>query len=214
MAPVATKIKFCGITSLEDAELCAGHGAWALGLIFVPSSPRRVKQADAAQIAAAMRRRVELAGVFQNAHLDHVVETVNAYELTLVQLHGDEGPSFCSEVARRTGAKIIKAARIAHREDVVALGAFRTNYHLMDGPGNGEPFEWELVNARRGARPPLIVAGGLTAENVGDAIASIYNPFAVDVASGIEREPGVKDPEKVAAFASAVAVADEAEVPA
>jgi len=207
---MATKIKFCGITSLEDAELCVEHGAWALGLIFVPRSPRRVKQADAAQIAGAMRRRVELAGVFENSALDHVVRTIEAFELTLVQLHGDEGPSFCNEVARRTGAKIIKAGRIAQRSDVVALGAFRTSFHLFDGPGNGQPFDWELVKSRRGARPPLIVAGGLTPDNVADAITSIYNPFAVDVASGIEARPGVKDPEKVAAFAAAVAGAEVA----
>ena len=212
MAFVAVKVKFCGITSLDDAELCAGHGAWALGLIFVPASPRRVKQADAARISAAMKRRVELAGVFQNSALDHVVRTVDAFGLTLVQLHGDEGPSFCAEVQRRTGSRVIKAARIGHRSDVVAMGAFRTDFHLFDGPGNGQPFEWELVKARRGARPPLIVAGGLTSENVGAAIDAIYNPYAVDVASGIERdgEPGVKDPEKVAAFAEAVSRAEVA----
>jgi phosphoribosylanthranilate isomerase len=207
---MATRIKFCGITSLDDAELCAAHGAWALGLIFVPRSPRRVKQDDAALIAGAMRRRAELAGVFENAHLDHVVRTVEAFGLTLVQLHGDEGPSFCREVARRTGAKVIKAARVGHRSDVVALGAYRTDFHMLDGPGNGEPFDWELVRARRGARPPLIVAGGLTPGNVADAIAAIRNPYAVDVASGTEARPGVKDPEKVAAFAAAVARAEVA----
>ena len=209
---MATKIKFCGITSLEDAELCAGHGAWALGLIFVPSSPRRCKQAEAARIAGAMRRRVELAGVFQNSAIDHVARTVEGLELTLVQLHGDEGPSSCSEIARRTGARVIKAARIRGRSDVVALGAYRTDFHLLDGPGGGQPFEWDLVRARRGARPPLVVAGGLTPDNVADAIDAT-RPFAVDVASGMDAEgqPGVKDPAKVAAFAEAVA---GAEVPA
>src|SRR3712207_9515003 len=87
---MATHVKFCGITSLEDAELCAGHGAWALGLIFVPSSPRRVKQAEAARIAGAMRRPVELSGVFQNAALDHVTRTVENLELTLAQLRSEE----------------------------------------------------------------------------------------------------------------------------
>ena len=202
MADVATKIKFCGMTSLDDAELCAGHGAWALGLIFVPSSPRRVKQADAVRIAGAMRRRVELAGVFQNSALDHVVRTVEGLELTLVQLHGDEGPSFCSEVSRRTGARVIKAMRIRHRSDAVALSAFRTDFQLMDGPGGGQTFEWELARARRGKWAPLIVAGGLTPDNVADAIRAT-EPFAVDVAGGIEASPGVKDPEKVAAFVRA-----------
>ena len=215
MAGVDTKVKFCGITSLEDAELCVEHGAWALGLIFVPSSSRRVKQAEAARIAGAMQRRVELAGVFQNSSLDHVVQTAEQFGLTLVQLHGDEGPSFCAEVARRTGARIVKAARIAHRSDAVALSAFRTDFHLMDGPGGGETFEWSLVRARRGKWAPLIVAGGLTPENVVAAIEAT-EPFAVDVASGIEQagsHPPVKDPEKVAAFAAAVASTHAVEEP-
>ena len=198
MTVVAVKVKFCGITSLEDAELCVEHDAWALGLIFVPSSPRRVKQADAARIAGAMKRRVELAGVFQNAALDHVVRTVDQFGLSLVQLHGDEGPSYCGEVARRTGAKVIKAARIGSRADVVALEPFHTDFHLLDGAG-GTPFEWHLVRERR-TDIPLIVAGGLTHENVGAAIEAT-NPFAVDVASGIEAEPRRKDPAKVAEFA-------------
>ena len=196
-----TRVKFCGITSLDDAQLCAEHGAWALGMIFVPSSPRRCRPADAAQIAGAMKRRVQLAGVFQNAKLDHVVGTAGSLDLTIVQLHGDEGPSYCAEVARRTGAKVMKAVRVRTRADVVALEAFHTDLHLLDGHG-GTPFEWSLVNERR-TDIPLVVAGGLTAENVVDAIAAT-EPFAVDVASGVEERPGVKDHEKVAAFAQAV----------
>jgi phosphoribosylanthranilate isomerase len=185
--------------------------ALGAGLIFVPSSRRKVKQAEAARIAAAMRRRVELAGVFQNAPLDHVTRTVDNLGLSLVQLHGEEGPSYCSEVARRTGAKIVKAVRVHARPDVVALGAYRTDFHMLDG-GGGVPFDWSLARERRGHKAPLIVAGGLTSENVEEAIAAT-RPFAVDVASGIERDgrAGVKDPEKVAAFAEAVA---RAEVPA
>ena len=198
-----TRVKFCGITRLEDAELCVEHGAWALGMIFVGSSPRRCRQSEAARIAGALRRRVELAGVFQNATLDHVAHTAESLQLSLVQLHGDEGPSYCAEVARRTGAKVVKAARVRSRADVVALQPFRTDFHLLDGAG-GEPFDWRLVRARR-SDVPLIVAGGLTPENVEDAIAAT-DPYAVDVASGIElagSRPPVKDPEKVAAFAAA-----------
>lgn len=204
-----THVKFCGITSLDDAELCLGHDPWSLGLIFVPSSPRRCKQSEAARISAAVRRKVELAGVFVNATLDHVAHTAESLNLALVQLHGDEGPSYCSEVARRTGAKVIKAARVRSRADVVALQPFRTDFHLLDG-GGGETFEWSLVRAHR-SDVPLITAGGLTAENVGDAITATQ-PFAVDVASGVEASPGVKDPAKVAAFAEAVVRADH-EVP-
>jgi phosphoribosylanthranilate isomerase len=200
---MTTRVKFCGITRLEDAELCADHGAWALGMIFVASSPRRCRQAEAARIAGAMRRRVELAGVFCNATLDHVVRTAEALELTLVQLHGDEGPSYCGEVARRTGAKVVKAARTSSHADVVALRAFHTDFHLLDGRG-GEPFDWGLARDR-GTDVPLIVAGALTRDNVADAIAAT-EPFAVDVARGTEADdaPGVKDPEQVAAFAAAV----------
>ena len=197
-----TRVKFCGITNADDAELCAGHGAWALGLIFVPSSPRRCKQSDAAVIAGAVRRKVQLAGVFQNATLEHVTRTAEAIGLDLVQLHGDEGPSYCAEVARRTGAKVAKAVRVASRADVVALRAFHTDFHLLDGAG-GQPFDWSLASeAERGTDIPLVVAGGLTPDNVAHAIAAT-EPFAVDVASGVEASPGVKDPDKVAAFAAA-----------
>ena len=196
-----TRVKFCGITSLGDAQLCAEHGAWALGMIFVPSSPRRCRPADAAEIAREMKRKVQLVGVFQNAKLDHVVGTAESLDLTIVQLHGDEGPSYCAEVARRTGAKVMKAARVRTRADVVALEPFHTDFHLLDGQG-GTPFEWSLAHERR-TDIPLVVAGGLTAENVAEAITAT-EPFAVDVASGVEERPGVKDHGKVAAFAQAV----------
>jgi len=205
-----TRVKHCGITSLDDAQLCAEEGAWALGMIFVPSSPRRCRPSEAARIAGALRRRVELAGVFHNATLDHVVHTAEALHLSLVQLHGDEGPAYASEVARRTGAKVVKAVRARYRVDVIGLKAFRTDFHLLDGQG-GQPFEWALARELRGSKVPLVVAGGLTAENVAGAIAAT-RPFAVDVASGTEGDtPGAKDPAKVAAFSAAAA---GAEVPA
>jgi phosphoribosylanthranilate isomerase len=207
---VTTRVKHCGITNLEDAELCAEHDAWALGMIFVPTSKRRCKQTDAAVIAGALRRRVELAGVFQNATLDHVVHTAEGLHLSMVQLHGDEGPAYAKEVARRTGAKVIKAVRAKWRVDVIGLRAFRTDFHLLDGAG-GQTFEWSLTRALGRSNIPLIVAGGLTPENVGEAIAATH-PFAVDVASGTELagRPGHKDPEKVAAFAEAVKSAEVA----
>ena len=204
-----TRVKFCGIARLDDAELCVEHGAWALGMIFVHGSPRRCKQSEAARITGAFRRRVELAGVFQNATLDHVAHTAESLQLSMVQLHGEEGPSYCAEVARRTGAQVVNASRIRSRADVVALQPYRTDFHLLDGAG-GETFDWGLVRSRR-SPVPLIVAGGLTADNVEDAIAAT-EPYAVDVASGIEADgrPGTKDPEKVAAFAAAAAGAQVA----
>ena len=205
-----TRVKHCGITNLEDAQLCAEHGAWALGMIFVGESRRRCKQSEAARIAGALRRQVELAGVFRNATLDHVVHTAEALHLALVQLHGDEGPAYATEVARRTGAKVVKAVRARFRVDVIGLKAFRTDFHLLDGQG-GQPFEWTLARELRRTKVPLIVAGGLTHANVAEAIAAT-RPFAVDVASGTEgATPGRKDPAKVAAFSAAV---HGAEVPA
>jgi phosphoribosylanthranilate isomerase len=206
------KVKFCGITTLEDARLAVDAGAWAIGLIFWPRSPRRCDLDTAAEITAALRRRVEIAGVFVNATLDHVAQTAQALDLSMVQLHGDEGPAFCAEAARRTGCKVIKAMRVRSRADIQAVAAFHTDYHLLDAyakgvpGGTGETFAWDL--ARADAVPthpaPMILSGGLTPDNVAEAI-EVVRPFAVDVASGTEREPGHKDPAKLVAFAQAVA---------
>ena len=195
-----TRVKLCGVTSLDDARLCVEHGAWAIGLIFVPRSPRKAKLGDAVQIAAAVRRQVEVVGVFENATLDHVTTTADQVGLSIVQLHGDEGPSFCNEVARKTGAKVMKAVRVRTREEVVSLRSYSVDFHMLDGEG-GEPFDWALARERR-SEVPLVMAGGLTPENVGAAIEAT-KPFAVDVARGTEARPGVKDPEKVAAFVRA-----------
>jgi phosphoribosylanthranilate isomerase len=203
-----TKIKFCGLTNLADAELAAAAGAWAIGLIFWPSSPRRCDVGAAVEIAAALKRRVEVAGVFFNATLDHVAEVADAVGLTMLQLHGDEGPVYCGEAARRTGCKVIKAARVHSGADVQALASFHTDYHLLDSymagvpGGTGETFEWEIARTHRG-RLPVILSGGLNPDNVADAIAAVH-PYAVDVASGVELSPGRKDPQKLQAFADAV----------
>jgi phosphoribosylanthranilate isomerase len=204
----APRIKLCGITSLDDAHLAVDAGAWAIGCILWDQSPRACDQAEAARIAAAMRRRAHVCGVFVNAHLDEVTELVDALGLTMVQLHGDEGPAFCAEVARRTGAKVIKAAAVRTQADVQALEVFHTDFHLLDAHipgmrgGTGETFDWELVRARHSSIP-FILSGGLRPENVAEAIAATH-PFAVDTASGTEASPGVKDPDKVAAFVEAV----------
>lgn len=211
--PDAPRLKVCGITRLEDARHAAEAGAWALGVILWPGSPRACPLPEAERIATALRRRVEIAGVFVNAPLDEVAAVADGVGLTMVQLHGDEGPAYCGEVARRTGAKVIKARRIATAADVTALGAFHTDFHLADTHrpgargGTGETFDWALLRGRRPSAP-LILSGGLRPENVGDAIATV-RPFAVDVASGTEARPGVKDPAKVEAFAAAVRAAGE-----
>ena len=208
MASHAPKIKFCGLTTLTDAELAVAAGAWAIGLIFWPGSPRRCPAAAAPEIAAAVKRQVEVVGVFVNARLDTIADTADAVGLTMLQLHGDEGPAFCAEAARRTGCKVVKALRVRSRADIQAAAAFNTDFHLLDSyrpgqpGGTGETFAWELVAQDR-ASAPVILSGGLTAENVAEAIALI-RPFAVDVASGVERRPGRKDAAKLEAFAAAV----------
>src|SRR3954467_11752874 len=171
-------VKVCGITRLEDAELAASLGAWALGFILWQPSPRYVDPAVAAGIARVMRRKIDLVGVFVNQPLDEIAGLVDVLGLTHVHLHGDEGPSFCSAVVQRTGAKVIKAARIGHSADLRDLDRFHTDYHLLDTAksgqygGTGATWDWGLVRGRRN-KTPLILSGGLTAENVADGIAAV-----------------------------------------
>jgi phosphoribosylanthranilate isomerase len=213
MSGTVPKVKICGLTSLHDAELACTLGAWALGMIFYEQSPRRCSSAEASRIAAALRRKVELCGVFVNAPLDRVLALSDELGLTMLQLSGDEGPSFCAEVARRTGARVIKAAQVSGPGDVRDLERFHVDLHLLDARpkdpakralrgGTGETFDWQLLGARR-SRTPLILSGGLDAANVGGAIARTH-PYAVDTASGTEAAPGRKDPERLRAFFEAV----------
>jgi phosphoribosylanthranilate isomerase len=206
------RIKFCGITRLEDARRAVDAGAWAVGMLLWPGSARAIDHAEAARISGALRRQVEIAGVFVNQSLDEVAGLTEELRLSLVQLHGDEGPAFCVEVARRTGARVIKAHAVRSGADVTAIQAFHTDFHLLDAyheglrGGTGETFDWALLERRR-STVPLVLSGGLSADNVGRAIAAV-RPFAVDVSSGVESGPGRKDPDKLAAFAAAVGSAD------
>jgi phosphoribosylanthranilate isomerase len=207
----ATRVKICGVARLEDALLAAELGAWAVGMVFYANSPRRCSLEEAERIAAALRRRVEIAGVFVNASLEEVGDVSDRVGLTLVQLHGDEGPAFCGEVARRTGARIIKAAAARGRASLQDLERFHTDFHLLDGyaaglrGGTGTRVDLSLLANRRSS-VPLILSGGLDAEHVGEAIAAVA-PYAVDVASGVEAAPGVKDPERMRAFFAATGAA-------
>ena len=211
--PSAPRIKFCGITRPEDAEHAVEAGAWAIGMILWPGSPRHCPPEMAAAIARRLRRRVEIVGVFVNQPLDEVAAMADVIGLSMIQLHGDEGPSYAAEAGRRTGCKIIKAARVRIGSDLVSIEAFRTDYHLLDAHdeklrgGTGKTFDWSLVAQRR-SEIPLILSGGLNPDNVGAAIDQV-RPFAVDVASGVESAPGVKDHVKMDAFAAAVVAAGE-----
>src|SRR3954471_10519951 len=166
-----TRVKICGLTTLEDARQAVELGAWALGMIFWPKSPRvcTIEQAEA--IGAHLHRRAELAGVFVNAPLDEVAAAADVCRFSMLQLHGDEGPAYCQEAARRTGCKVVKAARVRDAAQVRALGAYRTDFHLLDAHarkargGGGESFDWELARLPPQA-PPVILSGGLIPDTV------------------------------------------------
>jgi phosphoribosylanthranilate isomerase len=210
-AAYVPRVKICGLTNVPDAEAAAGLGAWALGMIFYAASPRQCSVAAAGEITAALRRRTELCGVFVNAPLEEVTAISEEVGLTMLQFHGDEGPAYCSEAARRTGARIIKAAQVAGPGDVRDVERFHVDFHLLDARvpdrptqrgGTGQTFDWGLVAARR-SRVPLILSGGLNAENVAAAIAAT-GPYAIDSASGTESSPGHKDLGRLHALFAAV----------
>jgi phosphoribosylanthranilate isomerase len=213
---VATRVKICGITNLDDAVFAADAGAWALGMIFAPESVRRCAVEDAERIGSQLHRRVETAGVFANAELDEIATLADVCSLSLVQLHGEEGPAYCVEVARRTGAKVIKAVRVRDQASVRALGAYRDRvaFHLVDAyvegrrGGTGETFAWDLLKGRH-SQVPLILSGGITPDNAAEGVRQLQ-PFAVDSASGTEASPGQKDPAKVTALMRAVEQASQA----
>jgi phosphoribosylanthranilate isomerase len=206
-----TRVKICGITRHEDAEHAVQAGAWAIGFVLHPPSARACDPAVAAGISRALRRRVATVGVFVDPTLGDVAHHVEAAEFSHVQLHGDVGPAFCAEVARRTGAKVIKAEQVRSGEEVQHVVRYRfVDYHLLDGrsPGSGEPWDWALAAQRR-SKVPLILSGGLTPDNVVAGIAAV-RPYAVDVASGTDAVAGIKDPAKVEAFIAAASAAAEA----
>lgn len=201
------RVKFCGITRYDDAEHAARLGAWAIGLNHWSGSVRQCDHAVAAEIGAGLRRKLEIVGVFVNQPIAEIARAVENEHLSIVQLHGDEGLSFCHEVTRRTGCRVIKAIRVRSAADIDAARSFRVDFHLLDAyregmpGGTGQTVDWELLRHRR-SKVPLIVAGGLSAENVGEAIDAT-RAWAVDVASGVESAPGIKDHELMTAFATA-----------
>ncbi len=211
-------VKICGITRVQDAELATELGAWAIGLIFHGPSPRSVSPADAEAVAAAVRKRALVTGVFVNHTLDDIARLHARIGFDVLQLHGDEGPAFAAEAHRRTGALVMKAVQAADRGDVQALDRFRdVAFHLVDARvpglrgGTGQTVDHELLRGRR-APVPLVLSGGLTPDNVAAAIEAVQ-PYAVDTASGTEAEPGVKDPERLRAFFEAVESVRTASVP-
>lgn len=206
---MATLAKICGITRVEDAELAAGLGADFLGLNFWPGSKRRVSPEFAAVLAAAARAtapQVQLVGLFVDQSEGEIVGIANALVLDVVQLHGDEPPALVAALATR-GLRVWKAHAVSGPADIDGLRAWPADAHLLDAPsagrgGSGTTFDWAHAAAAVAAGHRVVLAGGLTPDNVADAVAQV-RPFAVDVASGVESAPGIKDPAKVRAFLAA-----------
>ncbi len=205
---MSVKVKICGITSVSDALAAAEAGADLIGLMFYERSPRSVSLDRAAEIAAALPPFVARVGVFVNPTEAVVEEAIACCGLNMLQFHGDEPPEFCT----RFGVMSMKAFRIRDAESLQALPNYATDAWLLDAftpgqlGGTGERFNWNLaVEAGKFGRP-ILLAGGLTPENVAEAIRCA-RPFGVDVSSGVESSPGKKDAAKVRAFIAAAKAA-------
>ncbi len=197
---MSVRVKICGITRLEDALAAYEAGADALGFVFYPKSPRCVSVETAREIAEALPPFASSVGVFVDAPMEHVRRTAERVGLRAVQLHGNEPPAYCAEL----GVPAVKAFRVRDSVDFPfeayrGCAAFLLDAYVKGEPGGtGRSFRWEL--AREACRRRrVILAGGLTPENVERAIQTVQ-PHAVDVSSGVEVSPGVKDHEKTAAF--------------
>lgn len=203
-----TRIKICGITEFEDARDAVLLGADAIGLNFYPKSSRYLDATRAASIIERLPPFVSVVGVFVN-HPDpqNLEDFAMSLGLHAVQLHGNETPDYCSMIQR---VKVIKAIRVDSNFRVDMLRSYGSGTFLLDGPapGSGEAFNWDQVYGAN-AFGSIIIAGGLTPENVADAVRLLH-PFAVDVASGVESKPGRKDYEKMRRFMEAVHRADVA----
>jgi phosphoribosylanthranilate isomerase len=196
---VKTWVKICGVTRLDDALACVDAGADAIGFNFWPRSKRHIPVVDAAAIARRLPAELRTVGVFVDPEPTDVERAFASGAIDLAQLHGDETPEFCAQWSGR----YIKAVRLRDESTLTALGGYDCDLVLVDAdtPGYGGSGQRADVGlAERAARERrVILAGGLTPDNVADAVARVQ-PYGVDVAGGVEREPGVKDWIKVAAF--------------
>lgn len=201
-----TRIKFCGITSVEDARSAVDAGADAIGLVFHPQSSRYVTLEEARKIASSVPALVSVVGLFVNPTVEQVQAVLRQVRIDLLQFHGDEQQVFC-EIFGRPWMKALRvrsdmdiAGRIADYPDAAAI--LLDAWHPQVAGGTGEGFDWNLIENSL-SRERLVLAGGLDAGNVGEAIARV-NPFAVDVSSGIEEAPGKKSAALMQAFYKAV----------
>jgi phosphoribosylanthranilate isomerase len=198
---VATAVKICGITNREDALHAARCGAHAIGLVFHPSSPRYVGIDDARKIVAALPPFISVIGLFVDAETGAVREVIDAVRLSALQFHGEEAAAYCEQFP----LPYLKAVRVKAKMDLLqwaenypsAQGLLLDSYVSNQHGGTGVSFDWALIP--QGLTQPVILAGGLTPENVEMAVRKV-RPWAVDVSSGVEKNKGSKDADKVAAF--------------
>ena len=190
-------VKICGITSLKDAEMAVNYSVSAIGMIFYPDSPRYVDPAEVEQWIERIPDSVKKVGVFVNEQIDTINNITRQLKLEFIQLHGDESPEFCNGIIR----PVIKVFRVGDDFDAIVLNGYDVHGFLFDTYKKGKPggtgnrFKWELI-ANLKTETPIILSGGLTPENVLNGIEAV-NPAAVDVNSGVESVPGVKDEEKI-----------------
>ena len=204
-----TKIKICGVTNVADANLVASLGADYLGLNFYKESPRKVSVKMAKDVAAMLPPFTIPVGVFVDEVIEELVKTVKKSGVKMVQLHGSESPEYCRLVKEKTALPVIKAFRVVDESAIDNILSYSDScdYYLFDAyvegqpGGTGEVFNWDLVTTMKlkGLVKPFFLAGGLTPENVEQAIEKV-EPFAVDVASGVERLPSRKDFDKMKVF--------------
>lgn len=200
-----TRVKICGITRPEDALAAVNGGADAIGLVFYAQSPRCVSIAQAHEIVTILPPFVSAVGLFVNAQVSEIQEVISEIPLDILQFHGDETPAFCAQFSR----PYFKAIRVQHETNLLqyasdfadAKGLLLDAHSSAAYGGTGQTFDWTLIPAN--LPKPVVLAGGLTPENVGAAIKQV-RPYAVDVSGGVEAAKGIKDAAKIAAFMRAV----------
>ena len=201
---MSVTVKICGITSEADALAAAEAGADAIGLMFYEGSPRHVTLEQAKAISAALPPHVMRVGVFVNAEEAFVHQALTECMLNILQFHGDETPEECSRYPVMT----LKAFRVQGEETLAQLEAYPSAGYLLDAyvkdalGGTGATFNWDLAVRAQEFGKPIFLAGGLTPENVGEAVRKVQ-PFGVDVSSGVEIEPGRKEAEQMRTFVAA-----------
>ena len=199
-----TKIKMCGLSRTEDIEAANAIKPDYIGFVFAEISKRRVSALEASKLKSKLDPEIKAVGVFLDDKLDFVASMLNLGIVDVVQLHGSEDEEYIEKVRKITNKPIIKAFIIRSKEDVERAEKSTADYILLDGgKGEGKVFDWSLLKA---IKRPFFLAGGLNPDNATDAVKAL-KPYAVDVSTGIETD-GVKDREKMAAFANAVRKAE------